>query len=123
MSKTNNKNKKFVDNEMPENESIANDIFEEVIDESSGSIGEMEETIVMLTGIVINAELLNVRKEPKIGSDVLCHIKRDSQLMIDITKSTDEWFAVCTEAGVDGYCMKKFVEIKQQGDLSLWKVY
>lgn len=64
-------------------------------------------------GVVVDCVRLNVRMEPNINSDVVCEVSRNSELLIDIDASTDEWFSVCTAAGSEGFCMKKFIEIQQ----------
>lgn len=31
----------------------------------------------------------------------------------DMGDSNDDWYAVCTAAGIEGFCMKKFVAVRQ----------
>ena len=66
-----------------------------------------------VVGVVVGCGKLNVRKAPDIKSDVVCEVVLKSELVINIDNSTDDWFSVCTTAGFEGFCMKKFVEIKQ----------
>ena len=63
-------------------------------------------------GTVSGCLRLNVRKEPSLTGEVICEVSVGTTLMIDSDKSTEEWFKVYTETGVEGYCMKKFVTIK-----------
>ena len=35
------------------------------------------------------------------------------ELKIDPATSTDDWYAVCTVTGIEGFCMKKFVAVRQ----------
>lgn len=60
----------------------------------------------------VTAKRLNIREKPDIGSSILCVVEANSELMIekDVSK---EWFKVCTVLGVEGYCMKKFVDINK----------
>lgn len=60
----------------------------------------------------VTAKRLNIREKPDIGSSILCVAEANSELMIeeDVSK---EWFKVCTVLGVEGYCMKKFVDINK----------
>lgn len=61
----------------------------------------------------VTCERLNVRSEPKKDRDnasVLCVVNKGAKLLIDDSKSTVLWYAVTTPAGVEGYCMKKFVD-------------
>lgn len=63
-----------------------------------------------VTGTVINCAKLNVRATPSISADVVCVLDVTSEIEIDVAKSNREWFHVCTAAGMEGYCMRKFVE-------------
>lgn len=62
---------------------------------------------------VVNSNLLNIRKEPSTNAEVIGIVRVLDELRINEKNSTDEWFAVCTASGVEGYCMKKFVDINQ----------
>ena len=35
------------------------------------------------------------------------------ELEIDMGDSNDDWYAVCTATGIEGFCMKKFVAVRQ----------
>lgn len=61
-------------------------------------------------GTVVNCAKLNVRNKPSLDGDVVCVLNATSEINIDVAKSTREWFYVCTATGVEGYCMKKFIE-------------
>ena len=65
-----------------------------------------------IDGIVSGCRKLNIRKEPSLSGEVICEVYEGVMLMIAPDASTNEWFRVYTEAGVEGYCMKKFVTIK-----------
>lgn len=65
-----------------------------------------------IVGLVSGCGKLNIRKEPNLFSEVVCEAVLKSELVIDLDKSTDEWYSVCAPAGIEGFCMKKFVEIK-----------
>lgn len=62
-------------------------------------------------GKVVDCVKLNVREEPSTTADVVFEIPVGSTVIIDETCSTDEFYKICTEHGVEGYCMKKFIEI------------
>lgn len=64
-------------------------------------------------GIVTDCVKLNIRTEPNIKSDVICTVDVDEELMIDSANSTDGWFNVFTKAGIEGFCMKEYVSIKE----------
>lgn len=60
-------------------------------------------------GVVVDCVKLNVRANPSASAYVVCMLDVASEIEINISKSTDEWFNVCTAAGIEGYCMRKFV--------------
>lgn len=78
----------------------------ETVDETPVSAPEPEPTV---TGVVTGCGKLNIRKEPSTSAAILCEVANKSELIIDLDKSTDEWYSVCTPAGIEGFCMKQFV--------------
>lgn len=64
-------------------------------------------------GIVTGCMKLNVRVKPNANADVACVVDANSELKIDANKSNKDWYSVCTSTGIEGYCMRKFVEVKQ----------
>lgn len=62
-------------------------------------------------GVVTDCLKLNVRKEPKTNADILTVITALSKVQVDIGGSTDEFYKVCTETGIEGFCMKKYVAL------------
>lgn len=64
------------------------------------------------TGIVTGCVCLNVRQEPSVNSTVLCTVPVTTKLMVDVKKSNLSWFHVYTESGIEGFCMKRFVNVK-----------
>lgn len=65
-----------------------------------------------VTGIVVGCSKLNVRSKPAIDADILVVLEVNSEIVIDPARSTNEWVKVTTAAGVEGYCMRKFVSAK-----------
>lgn len=86
------------------NETIEN------VEESVEPIEQSEPTHETIFGLV-SCKLLNVREAPDIEADVLTVLHKDSEVMIDMNQSTDEFYSVCTEAGVEGFCMKEFINV------------
>ena len=78
---------------------------------NSGSAMTEPEKNESTVGLVANCPRLNIRKEPNIQSEILAEVKALSNLTIDEELSTNEWYKVCTEAGIEGFCMKKFVSL------------
>lgn len=63
-------------------------------------------------GVVVSCLKLRVRKAPSLTAEVLCEIEKSSAVVIDPANSTKDFFKVCTEDGVEGYCMKKFINVR-----------
>ena len=78
-----------------------------VIETVESKVPEAPKTVI---GVVVDCAKLNVRVAPNTAADIVCVLNVASEFEIDIAKSTDEWFHVCTAAGVEGYCMRKFVD-------------
>ena len=82
-------------------EEMANETIEEVVEENCKNI----------LGVVVDCDKLNIRKGPSINTDIVCMIDASTNLIVDYESSTDEFYKICTYAGIEGYCMKKFVKI------------
>lgn len=85
----------------------ADDIAEDAV------VEETEEAVEDIIGVVTDCLKLNIRKEPNKDSDVVVIVTCLDELKIDPNASTDDWYAVCTVAGIEGFCMKKFVAVRQ----------
>lgn len=124
MSKNKNyHNYKNYSNNKPQTEEVTPEVAE-VQEESTTDVNEetapvQEEVTPASTpepvkptptvGIVTNCPRLRVRAAASTNADVLCEIESGSEVTIDETKSTKDFYAVCTSAGVEGFCMKKFI--------------
>ena len=56
---------------------------------------------------------LNIREKPSKDSRVVTVVTCLDELEIDMGDSNDDWYAVCTATGIEGFCMKKFVAVRQ----------
>lgn len=65
---------------------------------------------IPVTGVIINCTRLNVRENPDSKADVLCVLDKNTEVEIDMTQSTSDFFRVTTASGVEGFCMRQFVE-------------
>ena len=65
---------------------------------------------VTITGTVANCAKLNVRAEASATAEVVCVLDAASEIEINVAKSNAEWFSVTTATGVEGYCMRKFIQ-------------
>lgn len=79
---------------------------------------EVEETVEVteeptpITGVVANCVKLNVRVIPEQYGKIRCVLNESSKVQIDEKESTDEYYKVYTESGIEGYCKKEFITIK-----------
>lgn len=64
----------------------------------------------IVEGVVANCSKLNVRAEPTLDGDIVSVLDVMSEIKINLAESTDEWFKICTTVGIEGYCMRKFVD-------------
>lgn len=62
-------------------------------------------------GVVTNCQKLNVRRESTLGNNIITTLLVGAVLVIDEDGSTDKFYKVITETGLEGYCMKQFVEL------------
>lgn len=78
-------------------------------------VQETVDTVILpktVTGVVANCARLNIRVAPNSLADVVCVLEVNSEFEINMSKSTDEWFSICMATGVEGYCMRKFVDAR-----------
>lgn len=81
-----------------------------------GDMGLVNETVETKTlpdvviGMVVGCAKLNVRAEANLFSDIVCTLNSQSEIEINVNKSTKDWFYICTATGVEGYCLRKYVE-------------
>lgn len=62
-------------------------------------------------GFVINCEFLNVFEAPNKNADIIAKLIEGAKVMVDFTESTDEFYSIFTETGVEGYSVKQFIEV------------
>lgn len=62
--------------------------------------------------IVIRCPSLNIREEPNPESEILEEILCGDELYIDPSRSTRHYFGVKLEDGIEGYCIKQFLQNK-----------
>ena len=65
-----------------------------------------------MIGVVIDCSSLNIRAKSNINSEIIATVKAGTELLINEDESVNEWYKVCTEAGIEGFCMKKYVSVR-----------
>ena len=67
---------------------------------------------IIATGVVTSCVKLNIRKEPNKNSDVISVLDQGTEVSIDMSNSTEDFYKIITFDGLEGYCMKSFMAIK-----------
>ena len=62
-------------------------------------------------GKVSNCKKLNIRKLPSRDAEIVSALIEVSEVMIDEKESTALFYKMCTEHGIEGYCMKNFIKV------------
>ena len=76
---------------------------------------ETVETVTLtetVTGTVTNCSKLNVRAKPSTDAEVVTILNGNSEVEIESARSTNEWLKITTAAGIEGFCMRKFISAK-----------
>lgn len=77
----------------------------------------VQETVSTVTlpetvkGIVVNCAKLNVRENATVDSGIVCVLDVMSEIQVDVNRTNDPWVYVRTTTGVEGYCMRQYVDI------------
>lgn len=115
-------NKKYNDTVKAESNVCAEEIATPELDDvvttamATVEVEMVEETVEpeviakTVDGKVINCTKLNVRETPSIDANVVCVLNTGAEIEINVEKSTDEWVNVYTTTGIEGYCMRKFID-------------
>ena len=62
-------------------------------------------------GVVDGCAKLNVRMKPSLEAGIVCEISAGTRVLIDTAFINNDWYAICLENGIEGYCMKKLIKI------------
>lgn len=72
----------------------------------------VENSVPNVRGTVVGCAKLNVRVAPRSDADVVCVIDKNTEVVVDTDESTDGFYKVFLSSGIEGFCMKEFIEIK-----------
>lgn len=105
LSKHNNIRTNYSNNkiEMAEEavEAVEEDVHEEIKIESAKIFGN-----------VFDCTKLNIRSEHSLDGEIICTVPVSTEVEIDSEKSTNDWFYIYTDTGIEGFCMKKYIRVK-----------
>lgn len=69
---------------------------------------------VPVIGVVVNCQKLRVRSEASADTDnTITVLDALSEVTVDEDASTEDFYKVCTAAGMEGFCMKKFIALRR----------
>lgn len=93
-------------------------VVESVIEETIVEESVVEEPVVEPTpkyavGVVANCNSLNVREQPNRKAEVITVLRSGTEVQVDVTNTLDVWFHVYTATGLDGFCMKEYIDVKE----------
>lgn len=123
---SNNKNNPINYSNITKNEFVEEEFSEIEVTEEPKEIDKVEEIEATeeiveesidppakpMFGTVTGCKMLNVRSEPSAKAKISSVINNGDRLMVNLANSTDDWLNVYTEAGIEGYCMKKYLAIE-----------
>ena len=92
-------------------EEVVNEFVDETVENSSEETIE-EDIVLEVVGVVTGCNLLNVRSQPEANSDVITVIPIDSIVTISDINASQDFYKVLID-DLEGYCMKKFIKIKE----------
>ena len=101
----------YNDDVMDELDDLKEDDDVELLDEEFPIEDEEEEVPEPLPGVVHDCMRLNVRALPNTLSNVVTTLINGENVLVDLESSTDEFYRVTTETGVEGFCMAQFIEL------------
>lgn len=88
-------------------ETIEEPVVEETVEETSE-----EEIQLEVVGTVEGCELLNVRSKPEAGSEIVTVIPVNSIVTVSDVNASPDFYKVLI-GDLEGFCMKKFIRIKE----------
>lgn len=82
-------------------------------DEEIEEISEEAEQLDTYVKGIVRSKRLALRTSPDTSSNgnIISELNEKSDIMVNIDKSTDEFYMVVTSSQIEGYCMKKFIDI------------
>lgn len=69
------------------------------------------ETPVYTPAIVSRCKKLNVRKTPNPNAEIVAVLNVNTTLNVEMANSTTKYYKVYTAAGVEGFCVREFVDL------------
>lgn len=107
--------KSYSNKETKENNDIQKEVKKvDVPVEDAGQVEEPKKTI--WKGKVTNCEMVNVRTKASkdLGTPITAILPKDQEVFVDMSKSTDDYYAIETEQHVDGFIKRDFLFVYEE---------
>lgn len=62
---------------------------------------------------VVNCLRLHVFSEPNADSEIIGKFRYLTRVVVELDKSTEDFYKICTAIGAEGYCQKEHITITQ----------
>lgn len=107
-----NENESAVIEHPIEGQTVIPEVAPEPIPEVEPNIDVVQpEPVIRKIGKIHGCKKLRVRKLPNPGSEIISELIEGVEVMIDGKSSTSTFYKICTEHGIEGYCMKDYIKI------------
>ena len=103
-------------------EEVVNEVVETPVEEPVVEQTTEPEVIKQVEPVVENSEMkigfvtgcskLNVRCEPWPKAPIICEIEQNTEVEIDMAKSTSDFYKVYLASGIEGFCVKTYITEK-----------
>ncbi len=82
-------------------------VVEEQLQEETPSIEVFDPEPI--EGTIYKCELINVRSKPSIDGEIVTRLRKGDKVHVE--DEIGEWLAITTCMGMEGYCLKDYVEV------------
>lgn len=62
-----------------------------------------------IEGTIYKCDLINVRSKPSIDSEIVTRLHKGDKVHVE--DEVDGWLSITTGMGMEGYCLKDYVEV------------
>lgn len=66
-----------------------------------------------MIGVIVNCLKANLYNKPDIHSGTICMLDMLTEVVIDEKESSDGFYKVYISSGIEGFCEKKYIAIRQ----------
>lgn len=88
-------------------------IVEDAVEEQEAIVEDTPDVTKTVYGTVFKCSMVNIRKAPEKNAPVVATIRRNNTVTVDIDESTAEFYKIRTLTGIEGFCMREFIDIQE----------